>query len=268
MSEMLFAGLERVKARALFMGERLELRSFEQAQRLAISPLMVTAGASGCAALFRYGVVVLFGLNAVEETSLVEALRPFVIDPYDQAESEDVTLTADRDKAEGAGDDGIVLRDFSLEHLQLVAEVLAKSVVLDYYEAAVAKSFRRIEPLAQALQRTGRPGSKGRELLRHIGDALLIQGRMVGRVEISDKPDLLWNKPEFERLYARLEDEYELSERHLALERKLELISRTAETLLSMLQNKRSLRVEWYITILIVFEIILTLYELFWRGGH
>jgi len=73
---------------------------------------------------------------------------------------------------------------------------------------------------------------------------------------------VLWEQPELERLYVRLEDEYELRERHLALERKLDLISRTAETMLDLMQHKRSLRVEWYIVILIIVEILLTLYEI------
>jgi uncharacterized Rmd1/YagE family protein len=54
----------------------------------------------------------------------------------------------------------------------------------------------------------------------------------------------------------------------VALERKLDLISRTAETLLELMQHKRSLRVEWYIVILIVIEILLTLYEIFARMQH
>lgn len=83
---------------------------------------------------------------------------------------------------------------------------------------------------------------------------------MVGRVEVTEKPELLWEHSELERVYLRLEDEFELHERHVALEHKLELISRTAATLL---QTNRSLRVEWYIVILIVVEIVLTLYDKF-----
>jgi uncharacterized Rmd1/YagE family protein len=69
--------------------------------------------------------------------------------------------------------------------------------------------------------------------------------------------------PALERLYLRLENEYEIRERHLALERKLELISRTAETVLDLLQHNTGLRVEWYVVILIVVEILLSLYDLF-----
>ena len=39
------------------------------------------------------------------------------------------------------------------------------------------------------------------------------------------------------------------------------------ETQLQLLQAKHSLRVEWYIVILIVVEILLTLYELFVHPG-
>ena len=52
----------------------------------------------------------------------------------------------------------------------------------------------------------------------------------------------------------------------MALHRKLEVIGQTVETVLDLLQSRRSLRVEWYIVILIVAEIVLSLYALFWRG--
>ena len=40
---------------------------------------------------------------------------------------------------------------------------------------------------------------------------------MVGRAEIGDKPELLWEHPELERLYALLETEFEIRERLAAL---------------------------------------------------
>jgi uncharacterized Rmd1/YagE family protein len=264
-SPPLFRGVTRLQARALFIGHRLDLRAFEQTGRLDAVPLTVTAGGDGCAVLFRYGVVVLFGLKAVEEARFLTDVAPFVSGPFPQPEVEEVDLLTGQEGPEGALHPHIQLRSLSLERLQLVADVLAKSVVLAHYEASIADAFDRIEPLAEELQQGGRGAKKGRELLRHIGDTMAIQGKMVGRVEVHEKPELLWERPEFERLYLRLEDEYELAERQQALERKLELIARTAETMLGLLQNKRSLRVEWYIVLLIVLEVLLTLYEMFLR---
>ncbi len=261
----LFNMQQRVQVRALFLAERIQLKDFEKAQSLAKKPLLLTAGSSGCAALFRYGAVVVFGLTAIEETTFLDSLKPYLEEPFEQLLGEEIVLCLEPDQKEGVDGGTITVNTFSVEHLQVIAEVLARSLVLERYETVVARSFQRIEPLAETLQQSGRPGSKGRDLLRHIGDTLSIQGRMVGRVEIKEKPDLLWYYPEHERIYQRLVDEYELDDRHLVLEHKLDLLSRTAETLLSLLQNKRSLRVEWYITLLIVLEILLTLYELFIR---
>jgi len=256
----LFDQHELLTVRALFLGQRLDLRAFEQGQRLGESPLVVTAGAAGCAVLFRYGVAVLYGVNAIEEAAFTKDIQEFVIEPNAVPESEEVSTTLAHTR-EGVSDNKIQLHEFSLERLQLLADVLAKSVVLSHYEKTIAASFDRIEPLATDMHRFGNVGRRAHDLIRHIGQTLAIQGKMVGRVEVEEKPELLWEMPELERLYLRLEDEYELRERHKALERKLDLISRTAETLLNLLTNKRTLRVEWYIVILIVIEIVLMIYE-------
>jgi len=86
-------------------------------------------------------------------------------------------------------------------------------------------------------------------------------------IEVIDRPELLWDHPELEQLYLRLEDEFELTERAEILDRILELISRTVSTTVDLLHAQRGLRVEWYIVGLIVFEIALTLYEMFVRGS-
>ena len=103
-------------------------------------------------------------------------------------------------------------------------------------------------------------------LLKRLGDVLLDQQEMVGRVAVSDKPDALWDHPELERLYARLTEEFEIPDRFEAVESKLDLIGRAIQTAINLVQSRRSLRVEWYIVILIVFEIALTLYQMFIRG--
>src|SRR5262249_5219265 len=150
----------------------------------------------------------------------------------------------------------IVLREASPHRLQIVANVLSKSLILSHYEARIASAFDQIEPLAERLQRTGRTGYQANRLLQQIGRVLLTQHRMVGRVEMEEKPDVLWDHPELERLYARLEDEYELAERSRALEGKLALVNETVGTILDLVQNQRSNRLEWYIIGLIAIEIL------------
>ncbi|MBW4487828.1 MAG: RMD1 family protein [Trichocoleus desertorum ATA4-8-CV12] len=262
----LFASRTTISVQALFLGERIDIKVLETGDRLAVLPLVVTAGAQGCAVLFRYGAVVLFNLNSEETDAFLTSLKSSVIEPFEKPETESDQIQLNPADASKVKDGIILLSEFTVERLQLVADVLAKSVVLSHYEASIANFFDRIEPLAADLQYQGRGKRQDRELLRHIGGTLLIQHKMVGLVALGEKPETLWERPELERLYLRMEDEYEISERHAALQRKLELISRTAETVLDLLQRNSSQRVEWYIVILIVVEILLTLYELFFRG--
>lgn len=266
MQKILFSGKNTVKGRALFLGERLDLKPLERGNCLATQPLVVSSGDQGCVVLFRYGAVVLFGLDPVEEASFLSYLKPFVVEPFNSPETEEVILRVEPN-GNGRIENGVLwVQELTTERLQIISDVLAKSVVLAHYEIGTGKIFDQLDPFAEGLQRTTKDERWSKELLRQLGRTLSIQHKIVGRVEIIDKPELLWDAPDLERLYDRLENEYEIRERHQALERKLGLISQTAETALELLQHNTSLRVEWYVVILIVVEILLSLYDLFFQG--
>lgn len=282
MSKIVFADREILAAHALFLGEKINLQAVATSMslalpidnrrlspednRLAVSPLVVHAGAEGIAILLPYGAVVLVDLSADERTDFLAQLAPLIAGAFPFTETEIAELRLNATGSERIKEGYILLQEFSVERLQIVADILAKTVVLEHYENRLDSVFDQIEPFAASLQHQTGSSQEGRELLRQLGSTLLVQHKIVGRVEIIDKPELLWESPELEHLYLRLENEYEIRERHLALERKLKLISRTAETILEFMQHRTSLRVEWYIVVLIVIEIFLSLYEIFVQG--
>ena len=257
------AELRTLRMRTRFVGSRLNLRSFESGKPLALHPLTIHAGERGLAVLFRFGAVALVDVSPIEEAGFFEALAPFVIGGFAKPESEEVEISVGSVATEGVDENGLLrLREASLERLQVLAHVLAKSTVLAWYEQRAGELFDRVEDIAEDLQRGGRGPASGRELARQIGDVLLAQTRTVGRVEIGEKPEITWDDPALDRLYEHLALEYELRERDRALTRKLELASHTVETYLNLLQNRQNLRVEWYIVILIVIEIAIVLYQI------
>ena len=106
-------------------------------------------------------------------------------------------------------------------------------------------------------------------MLKLIGQTLLVQHRVSGRVAVEDKPDVLWDRPDLERLYTRLEDEYELAERGRTLKAKLDVIGETARAFTEIIDADRSVRLEWIVVFLIGAEIFLTLFEmLYFRSSH
>ena len=252
-------------AKAVLVGDRIDIRSWKGGEPLASYPLTVGVPGGGAAVLFRYGVVVLVDVTEPEETAFLEQIAPPVGNRFPLPETEETEIHIDPRALEGMHGDRICLVNDDVERLQIVADVLSKSVILAFYEARIAGSFDRIEPLALELQRGGRVTGKSKKLVRHIGAMLLSEHLMVGRVAVSEKPELLWTRPELEGLFIRLEDEFEIKERHDALGSKLHLISHTAQTLTQLEQTRRSLRLELYIVLLIVVEIVIMLYEVFVR---
>jgi uncharacterized Rmd1/YagE family protein len=260
------AATDAVTVRALLLGERLDTRALERDAPRGTAPLAVDIPGGGTAVLFRYGAVVTFGPHTAASDDFIAALMPSVAGAFPAPEREEARLLVRPDADQHVDPTGnIILRDKSTERLQLVADILAKSLVLAHYETRIADLFDRIEPLAVTLCEKGRAGASGKVLLRHIGDVLLMQQKMVGRVGTSETPELLWEHPELERFYMRLADEYELRDRDRALDRKLDIVSNTVETLLGLVQTRSSMRVEWYIVLLIVAELLLSLYPLLLR---
>src|ERR1700736_901157 len=259
---------QQITAHALLIGDRINTAGFE-GQVLSSSPLAVRVGSNGVAVVFRYGVVVLIGLSAEEEAEFLERMRARAYGKITPAEEEWAKIQVAKEAEEPIPVGGpILVREMSLERLLVVSDALAKSVVLGHDEREVANVFDTIEPFARELATSGQTSKSRTDLLKLLGNSLLVQHRVSGRVAVDEKPDVLWDRPDLERLYARLEDEYELSERVEILERKLEVISDTATTLADIIDAKRSLRLELIVIFLIAFEIIVTAYEILSRSGH
>ncbi len=252
-----------IGVRAILLGERIDTRGLEQQDTLGRAPLVIRVREGGVVVLFRYGVIVLLNVQPDAERALLDRLAPLIIDPFEPREPDETRIAVRADSDDQIDLDGtITLKEVTTERIQTVADVLAKSLILAHYETRVAHAFDRVEPMAEMLRRRGRLGIGGRPLLRQIGNALLVQHNLVGRVATSEKPDLLWDHPELERLYTRLAEEYELRERDRALDHKQEVILRTMETMLGLVQQRGAVRLEWYIIVLIVAELAVAVYAL------
>jgi len=252
----------RVTAHALQVGDRINTMGFE-GEALSAVPLAIKVGKTGIAVLFRYGVAVLIGLSPEDETSFLAKLTPRIGGKLARFEEETAIIeraNEPEDQVQAGGP--VQLREMLPERLLVIADVLAND------EREVAKVFEVIEPFAKELADHGQTRRDRKAVLRLIGNALLVQHRVSGRVAIGEKPDALWERPDLERLYARLEDEYELKERVDTLNRKLAVVAETANTLADIIDTRRSLRLELIVIVLIALEIVGMLYQIYADRGH
>ncbi len=248
-------------AHALLLGDRLSVDRQAFGEPVSTTPFAFRAG-TGFVVIFRYGVAVLVGVGQAEEKAILARVAP------DKApiEEERVEFTV----APG-GDDGITamnivqVKELTAARALVIADVLAKSVALAYYEREIASVFDTIELAAARLASTGRIPRARHDLLKLVGSALLAQHRVSGRIAFAEKPDILWDHPELERFYARLEDEYEVVERGTLLHDKVEVVGSAAETFTDMIDTARSARLEILIVVLICAELAVGLATFFLR---
>ena len=205
-------------------------------------------------------------MSPVQEDEIIRSLDGRIIGRFARREEELAQIEIAAEKDEQITPNGtIILKTLLPEHVLIIADAIATNVILAHDERNVSAVFDVIEPLARELAEHGRTPGGRRTLLKHIGNALLVQQRVSGLVAVAEKPDVLWERTDLERFYARLEGEYELKERADLLTRKLTVISDTAQALADIIDTERSLRLERIIIALILVETIFTGYQIFLR---
>lgn len=255
-----------IRARALQVGERLETRGLERDDAFSQNPLAFPVPGGGTTVLLRSGAVVFLAMTPIAEEELLRDLGDRIVGPMEDRESETLEIVVrpgEDDHFDAAG--VLHLKGADPDRLLLVAEALAMSVALAYDERRIGQAFERITPVADTLVAGRLPAGPQAALLTQIGEGLRIHQRLARRIDLDDKPDVLWDHPELERLWARLVDEYDLPERGRAIERKLEVIRETADTITNLMATQTSHRLEWYIIALIALEIVLGLFDRIWR---
>lgn len=245
---------------AALLGDRLAIDRTGHSGVISTAPFCFRK-AEGYVVVFRYGALVLIGLSPAQEA---EILAQFATAPSGAIEEERLLIELRPGRDEGfLGSGRLQLHELTPAHVLVLADVLAKSVALARYERDIAAVFDTIEPVATRLAASGRVPSARKALMQLIGEALVAQHRVSGRIAFAEKPEILWEHPELERFYVRLEDEYEITERGTLLNGKVSVVSAAAETFTDMIDTQRSARLEFLIVFLILAELIIAAVTLF-----
>jgi len=245
---------------ARHLGTRIDTRGLA-----ADIVLRELASAAGLTFAFRYGVAVTFCTTADRIPALDMALLAHVQEPADQQEIETASLRITHGGKDRVDEDGVIqLADDEEPRLLLVATVLAHSVMLSRDEMLVSEVFDSSVPLVADLQVNGKARLSIPAVMRMVGRVLAARHRVMGTAQAGERPDLLWDHPDLDRLYTRLEAEYELGERAEVLERKFGALGDFTEVLLDIAQDKRAVRLEVAIIALIAVELMLSVGKAIW----
>jgi uncharacterized Rmd1/YagE family protein len=151
----------RITARALLLGDRLDVAGLERSDLLSAAPLAFKAGQEGFVTLFRFGAVVLVGLTPLEEDDVIRSLRQRIIGEFARHEEETAIIELSPDKDDQIPPGGpIYLKELSTDRLIVIADALSKSVSLARRTRRRGREARR--PLGPSRSRAALCPSRGR----------------------------------------------------------------------------------------------------------
>jgi uncharacterized Rmd1/YagE family protein len=256
---------ETLVMRALLLGERLDHRRLAVAAGGTTDPIQLARPDGLTVFAFRWGAIVLVGATVEQEAALRAELQARVSHPLASPVVESARIQS------GAAEDGVdvsgvvQLRDFSIPRLAVVADTLAKSAALTQQESILSQTLDGMEPVVTGLRGLGRMTVSSRALLRLVGAALAARSHAAARIQPDDKPLTLWTHSHLEGLHLRLAEEFELCDRSAALDRRLTLIGEIVETLLALIEARRSRTLEIAIVTFIGMDLLAALYALIYK---
>jgi uncharacterized Rmd1/YagE family protein len=145
----------------------------------------------------------------------------------------------------------------------IVAQTVAQSAAMEYYERIVEDLFARTGDLVARLETRGTVPLRVRPLHRFIGQAIGTRNEVLSVLHLLDKPDAVWDDPAMDRIYEDLRGEFDLADRYQALESKLRGVQESLELVLDVARDRRLVLLELAIVFLIVVELLLSLLRLY-----
>jgi uncharacterized Rmd1/YagE family protein len=219
------------------------------------------------AILFDFGGMVLIGLPSADRERVLGQINASLAPEPHAPHTEDFFVEVNPAAKVSVHFDRVVLAEPTLPALKVISLLLAQSVAMDYYDEDVQEILKRTEAITKSLQAEGRLPGRINDLVRFIGSCIATKNDVIATLALFDKPDSTWEDQQIDHLYNGLRQELELDDRFRALEAKLRMIQENMELLVDLSNSRSTWRLELTVVLLILFEVMLSLWQLFTRSG-
>lgn len=260
----------RFAVRAVYFSGVIDLKAFRashpQWPAYAADPLVVELLHGQYGVLTKFGAAVLVNCEEAAGRELTDAVAKLGLQRDDRVGDTLTVRVADADQDVAADFDGVSVREFGLDKLKMVALSLGQSVALEHFEAEIDRALREVQPRVDALRVDGKLQGAEKFVLRDIGFVLAVRAQVLAHLTLFDKPPDAWESAAIDRLDSVLYDHFDLDERMSAVNQKVEFLNDLNSTFLEALNHRKSVRLELIVVGLIVFEVLMGLWELFGQG--
>jgi len=221
---------------------------------------------SGDLFFFNHGCFVSWGFKKKFEDKILEMVREFSIQPYDHHETDyfyyhygqETTI----DSHEKLRLDIITLDSGDSQIKLAISYGLAQSIKLESFEDAIQTTIRTNSQLPQEIAAQGSISLSRRAIFKRIGEIFIARSSINLSIEYLDAPEYFWRNPLMEPYYVMTKKYLDIPGRVMALNQKLDVLQELLHILNTQLQHSHSSLLETIIILLILVEILISLFQL------
>ncbi|CAD7700232.1 unnamed protein product [Ostreobium quekettii] len=163
--------------------------------------------------------------------------------------------------------DRLVLKVLDADNMRVISTVLGQSVALDQYSRQVDRALEEFNSINREMERTGSFTVGRGDLFRRVARNNIMITEAIIVLGLLDRSDTAWTNDKYYGVWSMMASDYELANRFQAMDKKLTFIQDSAKYFLEILQDNKSNLLEWFIIILIMAEIVVSVYDLSTRSA-
>lgn len=213
--------------------------------------------------IFEFGSIIIWGNQNFNPEYFFSQIKDFLIGTKKDKtfDSFKVSITDDYNETFQVRRDHLKLNKKDLKLRIAISFAMAQSVKLSVLEDFVMDELSVHSKIPQELAKNGDLKLGRKNMAKIRGRIFVTESKINLQYDLLDKPEFLWDNPEYDEYYHRTYEYLEIGQRLEVLNKKLSVLRDILNILADELQFKHSTKLEWIIIILIAIEIFITLIE-------
>lgn len=230
--------------------------------------LLATLSGDRWVLAYDFGALVFVGVDEQESARLVAAVGAKLTGEPHPPLTESFAIDVQPDKPIEVRFDRVILPQLEPGAVEIVAEVLAQSVAMDYYADDVAEIEAETDRIAAELRTVGRIPQRVQKTLQFIGLCIATRNDVISTLALFDKPDATWENEQLDRLWNGLRKMLEFDDRYRALDAKLRMFQDNLVLLVDLARQRQTFVLEFAVAVLIASEMAIMVWQILATTGH
>lgn len=214
---------------------------------------------------FNHGSFVCWGFKKSFEDKVLEVVGQFATQPLSHIETDHFYYEygdeTSIDTHEKLRLDIMTLASDDSQIKLAISYALSQSITLESFEEAIKLAIQQNRKLPEEIAARGEISLSRRAIFKRMGEIFIARSSINLSIEYLDVPEFFWRNPNLEVYYIMVKKFLDIPSRVMALNQKLDLLQELLDILNSQVQHSHSSLLESIIILLIVVEIIISLFQ-------